>query len=54
MEHTLEGDVAEWKRQGGKRVITGSLQGPKWESVGGLVGMKEGAWKMLIKSVEDK
>ena len=45
--------TAEYRRQAGKQVITGSLQVPNWENVGGAE-MKEGAWKMLIESVEDK
>ena len=46
--------AAEWRRQAGKQVITGSLQVSNWENVGGAEDMKEGAWKMLIESVDDK
>lgn len=48
-----EGAV-EWRRQAGKQVITGGLQVSNWEKVGGAEDMKEGAWKMLIESVDDK
>lgn len=32
--------VAEWRRQAGKQVITGNLQVPNWENVGGAEEIK--------------
>lgn len=54
MDYTLEKVIAEWRRRGGKQVITGSLQVLTWKNAEGVKGTKEGVRKNADQSVEDK